>query len=105
MEGFASLLGLSGSRLGGSWAAFGRSWASLGRLVEPSWALLVASGLSWLPPGSILEGFVCLQARFSRVLGASDPRFPEVCGLCWQSLLQAGLLTSPEALSQYLVIS
>ena len=65
LEKFGSLPGLSWEHLGRSWAAFGRSWASLGRLFDASWAGLVASGLSWRAPGSILRGSGRLQGGFS----------------------------------------
>ena len=43
--------------LGSFWAALGRSWVCLGHFLQASWTLLVASGLSWVPPASILDVF------------------------------------------------
>jgi len=59
------VLGASGALLGSFWAALGHSWASLGRLLDASWPVLVASGLSWRAPGSILRGSGRLQGGFS----------------------------------------
>ena len=51
------VLGASWPHLGCFWAALGRSWVCLGHLLQASWTLLVASGLSWVPPASILDVF------------------------------------------------
>ena len=64
LEAFGALQSLSWTRLGRSWAAFGRSWASLGRLLDACWALLVASGLSWRTPFSILRRVLKLPGTY-----------------------------------------
>ena len=47
------VLAALGLLLGSSWTLLGVSWAPL----QASWTLLVASGLSWVPPASILDVF------------------------------------------------
>ena len=70
LEGFGRLLGLSWGCRRRSWPALGRSWVFVGRLLNASWALLVASGLPWVPPGWFLQGSGWLRTGFWRALGA-----------------------------------
>ena len=70
LEGFGHLLRLSWGCRRRSWPALGRSWVFVGRLLNASWALLVASGLPWVPPGWFLQGSGWLRTGFWRALGA-----------------------------------